>query len=952
MKKLITALVALSLIATSCEFLFEDSSNTKDEVNDGTNDGTNEGDIPTDVIGGSNIMLDNPDEDSFFIDCRAQSIEIGFTADDYWLIECHEEWVTPSVTEGDKGHHTITLDIAENTEGEIRGSRVIIHSTGNGHGADIFIEQAECAVFELRDEVIYVDAEGGYAYANVATNMEYTVHIPEEANGWLEYCTDTTRAMRSEDIVLYASENESTEERSAIIEVRDLNDEPISSFTVIQAGEDVDFWTDSYNEYNIDSTGKTLEIYVRTNIDYNVYIPEETTWVTHTETLPETRTTRWETIVLEIAQNDKDEERSTTIEFRDTNNKVLESFDIRQKALSVVTYTTSDGNILDVINHWTFDVDIVSNTYENGIGTILTNGKITLIQDNAFYKKTTLVSINLPNSVVTIGEGAFASCSALTSIIIPESVTTMQKNVFQNCTSLSDVTLNNTMTEIPQGMFYGCTSLTHIDIPQCVTKIGTEAFYFCSNLVIEAIPESIIEIGQSAFSNCTSITKLHISNNLQKVGWGAFYMCNNLNEIHIDDLSAWCNIEFETSYSNPLYYGHFLYLNGNILSDLVIPSDVTEVKTGSFAGCLSIATVTIGDHVTRIGSSAFSWCEMLSVTIGDGVKEIADSAFYNCETLNTLHLGKSIESIGYAAFYDCRAITNVTLPAKLRSIGEDAFSGCHITSINIPSTVKSIGKSAFTSSINELHIGSLSAWCDIDFGSRMRYDSNNLKVYLNDNILEELEIPGNVTTIKPYAFYGWTNLTSITLPDSVTEIGEYAFAYCRDITSLDLGNGLQTIGEYAFNECYVDDVTIPAGVKHIGDYAFSGAISKTLTFEGGVESIGKRAFESCDVETITLPYGTKSIDEYAFYYCVNMTTLELPSSVTYIGGGCFADCQKLEKLYCAATTPPTIGERHSSELFSSTAEGFTIYVPRGSLSSYQSAYVWRNYKDIITGYDF
>lgn len=946
MKKLFTALVALSLMATSCEFLFEDSSNPKDEVNDGTNDGTNEGDTPEDVIGGSDIMLDNPDENYFFIDCRAQSIEIGFTADDYWLIECHEEWVTPSVTEGDKGHHTITLDIAENIEGEIRGTNVVIHNLGNGRGAAIIIEQAECAVFELSDDTIYIDSEGGYIDAYVATNMEYTVHIPEEASSWIEYYE--TRTVRNEIIVLSVAQNASTEERSAVIELRDMNNELRCSFTIIQTGEEVDFWTNIQKSHNVSSLGETVEIDVRTNLEYSVNIPAEATWITHTET----RSSRWETIVLEIAQNDKDEERSATVEFCNTKGEVLASIVFTQNALSVITYTTTDGNIIDEPINWRVNVDVASNTYENGIGTMLFNGKLTTIDGEAFRSRTTLVSINLPNSITTIGQEAFLGCSALTSIVIPESVTTMGRDVFKVCTSLSDVTLNNTMTEIPQGMFYECSSLTHIDIPQCVTKIGEEAFCLCSNLVIEAIPESITEIGQRAFSNCTSITKLHISNNLQKVGWEAFYMCTNINEVHIDDLSAWCKIEFEGPYANPLYNGHFLYLNGNILSDLVIPSDVTEVKTGSFAGCLSIATVTIGDHVTRIGNSAFSSCEMLSVTIGDGVKEIADSAFFNCETLNTLHLGKSIESIGYAAFYDCRAITNVTLPAKLRSIGEEAFYGCRITSINIPSTVKSIGKSAFTSSINELHIGSLSAWCDIDFGSRMQYDSNNLKVYLNDNILEELEIPGNVTTIKPYAFYGWTNLTSITLPDSVTEIGEYAFAYCRDITSLDLGNGLQTIGEYAFDVCYVDDVTIPAGVKHIGDYAFSGTISKTLTFEGGVESIGKRAFESCGIETITLPYGTKSIDEYAFYYCFNMTTLELPSSVTYIGGGCFNACPKLGKLYCAATTPPTIGERYSSELFSSTAEGFTIYVPRGSLSSYQSAYVWRNHKDIITGYDF
>lgn len=944
MKKLITALVALSLIATSCEMLFEDSSGSKDEVNNDTNDGSNEDDTPDNIIKGDGIELDNPEENYFFLDCRAQSIDIGFTADGYWGIECHEEWVTPSMTKGGEGHYTVTLDIAENIDGDVRNTAVTFHANG-GREAVIFIEQAESAVFELQEDTVYVASEGGYAEAYIATNMEYTVHIPEEASSWIEYYE--TRAVRNEIIVLSVAQNASTEERSAVIELRDMNDELRCSFTIIQTGEDVDFWTNIQTSYNVSSLGETVEIDVRTNLEYSVNIPEEATWITHTET----RSTRWDSVILEIAQNDKDEERSATLEFRDTKGDVVESIVFTQNALSVITYTTTDGNIIDDPINWRIGIDIASNTYENGIGTMLFDGKLTTIGGETFHRYTTLETINLPNSITTIGQEAFSGCTSLTSIVIPESVTTMGRDVFNVCINLNDVTLNNTMTEIPQGMFYGCQSLTHIDIPQCVTKIGEEAFYHCSSLAIDAIPESITEIGQYAFYGCSAITELHIGNNLQKVGWGAFDRCDNIKEVDIDNLSAWCNIDFESTHANPLFYGHFLYINGDIVANLVIPSDITEIKGCTFAGCLSIASVTIGDHVTRIGDSAFSWCEMLSVTIGDGVKEIANSAFDNCKTLETLHLGKNIESIGDSTFYECRKLTNVTLPSKLQSIGDKAFYRCPISSVNIPSSVKSIGSVVFTEEIEELHISSLSAWCDIDFGYSMSY-SYDLKVYLNNNLIEALEIPNGVTTIKPYAFYGWNNLTSITISDSVTEIGNYAFGSCRELESLDLGNGIQTIGDYAFKGSYTDDVTIPAGVNHIGEYAFSRTIYKTLTFKGGVESIGKRAFEYCNAETITLPYGTKSIDDYAFCSCSNLTTIELPSSVTYIGGGCFNYCQMLESVYCAATTPPTIGEQYSSSLFSNTAENLTIYVPRGSLASYQSAYVWRNYKDNIIGHDF
>ena len=47
-----------------------------------------------------------------------------------------------------------------------------------------------------------------------------------------------------------------------------------------------------------------------------------------------------------------------------------------------------------------------------------------------------LVNINIPNSVTTIGEGAFASCDSLTSINIPNSVTTIEDGAFRGCENL------------------------------------------------------------------------------------------------------------------------------------------------------------------------------------------------------------------------------------------------------------------------------------------------------------------------------------------------------------------------------------------------------------------------------------------------------------------------------------------------------------------------------------
>ena len=106
--------------------------------------------------------------------------------------------------------------------------------------------------------------------------------------------------------------------------------------------------------------------------------------------------------------------------------------------------------------------------------------------------------------------------------------------------------------------------------------------------------------------------------------------------------------------ANPLNYAHNLYLNNELITDLVIPSSVTSIGDYAFYVCRGLTSITIPDTVTSIGDSAFSGCRGLtSVTIGN-----------------------SVTSIGYYAFSGCSGLTSVTIPSSVTSIGYEAFSGC------------------------------------------------------------------------------------------------------------------------------------------------------------------------------------------------------------------------------------------------------------------------------------
>ena len=365
-------------------------------------------------------------------------------------------------------------------------------------------------------------------------------------------------------------------------------------------------------------------------------------------------------------------------------------------------------------------------------------------------------------------------------IVIPESVTYEGKTY--------------SVTRIDEYAFDFCAGLTSVDIPNSITSIGQGAFRECTGLTSVTIPNSVTSIGEFVFQNCTSLTSVAIGNSVTNIEWCTFYGCSKLTAVHISDLAAWCRIAFDDSFANPLSYAHNLYLNGTLITDLVIPDGVTSIKHFAFRGCSSLTSITIPNSVTSIGRSAFS----------------------SCSSLNSITIPNSVTSIGYAAFSDCSSLTSITIPNSVTSIEDYAFSNCSsLTSVTIPNSVTSIGKNAFkqNSSYSKL------TYIYVEGGNAI-YDSRNdcnaiIESATNTLIVgcKNTLIPSGITTIEDNAFYLCEDLTSITLPNSVTTIGERAFWWCRGLTSITCeAVNPPTLGEDVFY--YVNKsipLYVPAG---------------------------------------------------------------------------------------------------------------------------------------------
>ena len=108
-------------------------------------------------------------------------------------------------------------------------------------------------------------------------------------------------------------------------------------------------------------------------------------------------------------------------------------------------------------------IEIPSTVSHSDNGTTTTYTVATIDRD-AFANNTSLISVDIGDSVTTIGQGAFQGNTSLISVDIGDSVTTIDAKAFRNNTNLKSLTIGNSVTTINDVAFES-TDLTSVTIP-------------------------------------------------------------------------------------------------------------------------------------------------------------------------------------------------------------------------------------------------------------------------------------------------------------------------------------------------------------------------------------------------------------------------------------------------------------------------------------------------------
>ncbi len=387
---------------------------------------------------------------------------------------------------------------------------------------------------------------------------------------------------------------------------------------------------------------------------------------------------------------------------------------------------------------------------------------------------------------------------------------------------------------------------------------------------------------------------------------------------------------------------------GHDLKKLTIPGSVTTIGDRAFEGCTDLRIVTLGEGVTYIADTAFTWIELnkIEVAPGNANFRVEGDALYSKDMTTLVHcwchksfeIPRSVKRIAGHAFELCQALESITIPAGVTEIGRGAFARCtHLVEFKVEE-----GNEHFCAKD-----------CVLYSKDMRELICHPINIYSRTTFT----VPESVVKIWPYAFECCWYFCKITIHNGVKEIGECAFDYIQDCgpekeTQIEIVykqddahirrfrymlakvlpeelrgnikirnyNEEETTTMETERNCLLTQVKgrdLVTGVKDWYGVLYSRDGKRLLacrkrkwnllqrfthryTVMKGTEVICDEAFVDhggCErLEEVCLPDSVKAIGKHAFRGCSRLKTMSIGSNVTLIGDFAFDSCTGLTEV--------------------------------------------------------
>ena len=407
---------------------------------------------------------------------------------------------------------------------------------------------------------------------------------------------------------------------------------------------------------------------------------------------------------------------------------------------------------------------------------------------------------------------------------------------------------------------------------------------------------TVSTIANNAFVDCYTLREITLPSTITVIDNGAFAGASSLGKIVIPD-----DCYFE-------YFGYSVFDGTRALDYLSEKSPDGEIVIGQnvlLAYLGSETDYTVPDGITIIADMCFFGSGIENITIPETVEYIGPYAFESCVKLKEITIPASVTAIEEGAFSYCMNLETLNLGDELEYIGLRALEGTKVKSVYIGKSVANVlGAFAGCNTIENITVSSDNEHYSTD-GKALyyKYDFDDespvysLEYYIIGSDTDEFTVPENVSEIGNYAFYNCKQLKKVNLT-SYVEIYAYSFAYCT-FESFDFSK-VYYIGNNAFEGCENIRFADLSNAYFVDNSVFENCTALSeVVFGDSISWIGMAAFRNTALTEVNVGGDYTVVDEGAFQNCPDLKRVNFNDGVYSLGEYLFTGCPSLERVYIA-----------------------------------------------------